>query len=581
VVLVAKMRKKSTQESFYQSKYGNAPKDGDNKDGESAKRPYDGERKPYARKEGEEGKRPFEKRGDKPFEGKRPYDGEHKPYARKEGEESKRPFEKRGDKPFEGKRPYDGERKPYARKEGEEGKRPFEKRGDKPFEGKRPYDGERKPYARKEGEEGKRPFEKRGDKPFEGKRPYDGERKPYARKEGEEGKRPFEKRGDKPFEGERKPYAKKDGIEEKRPFEKKKAGIFDHAFDDEKKSSSSKKSRGEDRVEYEAAVTAFKEPKGIAGKPFPKKVGHDKKRPGTIDIAGTEEETIEDIEGATAKTKFVGDDKRRFPTENQVLNPSQKKGKYDDEDEVDEVAEIVYKQPEQMPLNKYIAHCGICSRRDAVEFVKQGKVRVNGELVTEPGYKIKPEDTVIVAGKKILPQKNLTYILLNKPKGFITTTDDEKDRDTVMQLVASSGVERLYPVGRLDRQTTGLIIMTNDGEFAQKLAHPKYMIKKVYQVTLDKSLTKPDFQKILAGITLEDGLINVDSLAYLDERNEIGLEIHSGRNRIVRRIFESLGYVVEKLDRVMYAGLTKKNLPRGKWRLLTEREVILLKHFKS
>lgn len=490
MVFVAKMRKKSTQESFFQSKYGNAPKKGDNKEQES-------------------------------------------------------------------------------------GKSPFERKGDKPFEGKRPYDSERKPYAKKENESGKKPFEKRGDKSFQGKRPYDSEGKPFARKEGEERKKPFEKRGDKSFDGDRKPYAKKEGAAEKPPFEKKKAGIFDRAFDDEKKGSAPKKSRGEDRTEYEAAVTAFKEPKGIAGKAFPKKIGHDKKRPGTTDQA---EEGV--VEGTETKSKFVGDDKRRFPTDNQVLNAAQKKTKYDDEDQEEE-APIVYKQPEQMPLNKYIAHCGICSRRDAVEFIKQGKVRVNGELITEPGYKIKPEDTVIVAGKKILPQKNLTYILLNKPKGFITTTDDEKDRDTVMQLVASSGVERLYPVGRLDKQTTGLIIMTNDGELAQKLAHPKYMIKKVYQVTLDKSLTKPDFQKIMAGITLEDGLINVDALAYLDERNEIGLEIHSGRNRIVRRIFESLGYVVEKLDRVMYAGLTKKNLPRGKWRLLTEREVILLKHFKS
>jgi 23S rRNA pseudouridine2605 synthase len=206
---------------------------------------------------------------------------------------------------------------------------------------------------------------------------------------------------------------------------------------------------------------------------------------------------------------------------------------------------------------------------------------VNGELAMEPGMKIASGDAVSVAGKKIVPTKNLAYLLLNKPKGFITTTEDEKGRRTIMDLVASSEIDRLYPIGRLDRNTTGLIILTNDGELAQKLSHPKYNVKKIYQVTLDKNISKADFEKILAGVSLEDGLAPVDSLAMLEEKNELGIEIHSGKNRIVRRIFEHLGYQVEKLDRVMYAGLTKKNLPRGKWRLLTEREVILLKHFKS
>lgn len=261
------------------------------------------------------------------------------------------------------------------------------------------------------------------------------------------------------------------------------------------------------------------------------------------------------------------------------LNP--RKSRFDEaEDPIDEQMAATPKAPEKMPLNKYIAHCGICSRRDAVEFIRQGKVKVNGELATEPGMKINDGDAVTVAGKKVLPNRNLTYILLNKPKGFITTTEDEKGRRTVMDLVSGADAQRLYPIGRLDRNTTGLIILTNDGELSQKLSHPKYNIKKIYQVTLDKPITKPDFDKILAGVTLEDGLAPVDSLAILEEKNELGIEIHSGKNRIVRRIFEHLGYQVEKLDRVMYAGLTKKNLPRGKWRLLTEREVILLKHFK-
>ncbi len=236
---------------------------------------------------------------------------------------------------------------------------------------------------------------------------------------------------------------------------------------------------------------------------------------------------------------------------------------------------------EVMPLNKYVAHCGICSRREAVALIKEGKVKVNSEEKLEPGYKVQLEDKVEYNGKVITSKKNLVYILLNKPKNFITTTDDPQERKTVMDLIADAGDERVYPVGRLDRNTTGLLLLTNDGELAQKLSHPKYNIKKVYQVTLDKNLSKPDYEKILSGLTLEDGEVKVDALAYLEKKNEIGIEIHSGRNRIVRRIFESLGYVVEKLDRVMYAGLTKKNIPRAKWRFLNEKEIITLKHFKQ
>ncbi|MCB0696239.1 MAG: rRNA pseudouridine synthase [Chitinophagaceae bacterium] len=239
------------------------------------------------------------------------------------------------------------------------------------------------------------------------------------------------------------------------------------------------------------------------------------------------------------------------------------------------------KKEEVMPLNKFVAHCGICSRREAVELVKQGLIKVNGEVKTEPGYKVQPTDKIEYNGKPITSKKNLVYILLNKPKNYITTTDDPQERRTVMDLVADAGDERVYPIGRLDRNTTGLLLLTNDGELAQKLSHPKYNIKKVYQVTLDKNLGKPDFEKILAGLTLEDGEVKVDALAYLEKKNEIGIEIHSGRNRIVRRIFESLGYAVEKLDRVMYAGLTKKNIPRAKWRFLNEKEIINLKHFKQ
>lgn len=237
---------------------------------------------------------------------------------------------------------------------------------------------------------------------------------------------------------------------------------------------------------------------------------------------------------------------------------------------------------EIMPLNKYISHCGICSRRDAVEIIKEGKVKVNEQVIKEPGFKVSESDHIIFEEKRIYIQKKLVYYLLNKPKDYITTTDDPEGRKTVMDLLGAAPEQRIFPIGRLDRNTTGLLLLTNDGDLTQKLSHPKNNVKKIYQVVLDKPLTKGDFEKIVTGIVLEDGLAPVDELAYTDlkDKREIGIEIHIGRNRIVRRIFESLGYQVKALDRVYYAGLTKKNVQRGKWRELTEKEILFLKHFK-
>ena len=236
-----------------------------------------------------------------------------------------------------------------------------------------------------------------------------------------------------------------------------------------------------------------------------------------------------------------------------------------------------------MPLNKFMAHCGVCSRRDAVEFVNAGKVKVNGEVVKEPGYKIQEKDEVIYNGKKLFVTKNLVYILLNKPKDYITTTDDPQGRKTVLQLIKQATTERVYPIGRLDRNTSGVLLLTNDGDLTQKLSHPSYEIKKIYEVKLDKPLTKSHFDKIVDGLTLEDGEILIDSLAYADSKDKsiIGIELHSGRNRIVRRIFEHLGYDVKGLDRVMYANLTKKNVERSKWRYLSEKEIRLLKYMNT
>jgi 23S rRNA pseudouridine2605 synthase len=237
----------------------------------------------------------------------------------------------------------------------------------------------------------------------------------------------------------------------------------------------------------------------------------------------------------------------------------------------------------KMPVNKYIAHGGICSRRDAAVLVKNGEVTVNGEVISDPGTKVSETDIVKVKGKKVIPSRNFVYILLNKPKDYITTTEDPQGRKTVIDLIRQATNERVYPIGRLDRNTSGVLIFTNDGDLAQTLSHPKHEIQKVYEVRLDRELTKNDFDKLLTGITLEDGFIAPDALAYADSQDKsvIGIEIHSGRNRIVRRIFEKLGYDVRGLDRVMYAGLTKKNVQRGKWRLLLEKEVRILKHFNK
>ncbi|MCC6691633.1 MAG: rRNA pseudouridine synthase [Bacteroidia bacterium] len=231
-------------------------------------------------------------------------------------------------------------------------------------------------------------------------------------------------------------------------------------------------------------------------------------------------------------------------------------------------------------LNKYIANAGICSRREADELIRAGAVSVNGKVITEMGYKVKPDDVINYGGETLRTEKKV-YVLLNKPKDFITTLDDPGNRKTVFDLVRNACKERVYPVGRLDRNTTGVLLLTNDGDLTKKLTHPKHGIKKVYHVTLDKPLSSTDLAEIAnKGVLLDDGLILPDAINYAGDgagKKEIGIEIHSGRNRIVRRLFEHFGYTVVKLDRVVFAGLTKKELSRGRWRLLSEKEVSFLK----
>ena len=225
-------------------------------------------------------------------------------------------------------------------------------------------------------------------------------------------------------------------------------------------------------------------------------------------------------------------------------------------------------------LNKFISNSGVCSRREADTYIEHGSVTVNGNLITEMGYKVQPNDDVRFDGTSISPEKK-KYVLLNKPKNYITTMDDERGRKTVMELVSNAANKRIYPVGRLDRMTTGLLLFTNDGELAKKLTHPKHDVKKLYHASLDRKLDLKDLQKLRGEVIIEGKKVFIDAVSYVEgqSKTEVGIEIHSGRNRIVRKIFEHVGYKVVKLDRVLFAGLTKKNLPRGRWRELTKQEL--------
>lgn len=274
---------------------------------------------------------------------------------------------------------------------------------------------------------------------------------------------------------------------------------------------------------------------------------------------------------------------QRQPAYQQRGGYRQRTPDYDPNAKYSQKKRIEYKEANIDPtvpvrLNKYLANAGICSRREADEFIQAGVVSVNGQVVTELGTKVLRTDDIIFHDQKVSMEKKV-YVLLNKPKDCVTTSDDPQQRKTVMDLVKNACPERIYPVGRLDRNTTGVLLLTNDGDLASKLTHPKFLKKKIYHVFLDKKVTAHDMQQIATGITLEDGEVHADAIEYASatDKSQVGIEIHSGKNRIVRRIFESLGYRVVKLDRVLFAGLTKKNLRRGDWRFLTEKEVDMLR----
>ena len=495
------------------------------RDGDSDSRP----RKSYG---SSDDSKPFVKRADGKYESSGGT-GTRKPYEKREGGYSsyeKKPYSKTTEGAFgnDSRKSYgDGEKKPYAKREGGFDKGPRKSFGD----------GEKKPYEKKSfsGEASSR-FEKRPRKSFD-----DGEKKPYASKSyGGESSNSFEDRPRKSYsDGDKKPYSKNaDGKYEsaspRKTYTKR---------DDDSTSSFPKTPR----------LRSTSSETSSTSKSYSKSEGDYEKRPRkSFDDSERKPYTpkLSKLERTVEKSKKVG--------------PSKTSNQQNVNDDA-------------VRLNRYIANAGICSRREADVLIATGVVTVNGKIVVEMGYKVNSTDAVTYGG---VPIKNETkkYLVLNKPKDYITTMDDPEERKTVMELIRNACKERLYPVGRLDRNTTGILLFTNDGDLTAKLTHPKFLIRKVYHVIIDKRITSEDFKTLSQGVELSDGFVKPDAIEYVgDSKNEIGVEIHSGRNRIVRRMFEHLGYEVTKLDRVAFAGLTKKDLPRGKYRFLSDKELSFLK----
>ena len=486
-------------------------------------------------------KRTFGKRQDGSFKSKSSSGfggGEKRSYTKREGSSEDRPRRSFGD----------GERKPFVKRE--DGK--YESAGPRKSYGDR--DGEKRPYAKREGSSEDRPRRSFGD----------GERKPFVKRE--DGK--YESSGPRKSygDGEKRSYTKREGTSEDRPrrsFGDGERKPFTKREDGKYESAGPRKSYGdrdgEKRPYAKREGSSDDRPRRSFGdgerKPFVKREGGDGERP---------RKSYNDSKA------FDKPYEPRLSKSERVVEKSKKAGpsKTSTQKNVSDDA---------VRLNRYVANAGICSRREADVLIATGVVTVNGKIVTEMGYKVNPTDVVTYGG---VPIKNEVkkYLILNKPKDYITTMDDPEERKTVMELIRKACKERLYPVGRLDRNTTGLLLFTNDGDLTAKLTHPKFNVRKVYHVVLDKRITSEDFRTLSEGVELSDGPIKPDAIEYVGEgKSELGVEIHSGRNRIVRRMFEHLGYEVMKLDRVAFAGLTKKDLPRAKFRFLTEKEVDFLK----
>ena len=408
----------------------------------------------------------------------------------------------------------------------------------------------------------KRSFQLKNDKPAFG------ERKSFESRDGKPSfspKKPWENRDSKPAYGERKPWENRDSkpaYGERKPYENREGGR--PAFNGPKKpweSRDSKPKPWEDRTDSNGEK--------VYGRSF--KSQDDEPRTGKLSFKKP---------GEGQKSEFI---ETRYDNKKDGVTFRKRDEKYDPNSKYSQKKQLEFKKQvvdltKPVRLNKFLANAGICSRREADEYIQAGVISVNDVIVTEMGVKVLLTDKIKFHDQPVRSERKV-YLLLNKPKDCVTTSEDTHDRLTVLDLVKNACSERIYPVGRLDRNTTGVLLLTNDGDLASKLTHPKYDKKKIYHVTLDKPLEKEDFETIMAGVTLDDGLIAADALEFVKEGDlkQVGIEIHSGQNRVVRRIFEKLGYKIIRLDRVYFAGLTKKQLPRGKDRFLNEREINMLK----
>jgi len=423
-------------------------------------------------------------------------------------------------------------------------KKPWENRDNKPAYG------EKKSFESKPSGE-KRSFQLRGDKPTFG------EKKSFQSSESRSSfsgpKKPWENRDNKPAYGDRKPYENREGSRPsfgpKKPWEIR---------DNKPKPWEDRTDNNGEKVYGRSSNSSNDEPR--TGKLSFKKPGEGQKS----EFIETRYDNKKDGVNFRKPTRRTDDN----------YDPN---SKYSNKKQL-EFKKTVIDLTKPIRLNKFLANAGICSRREADEYIQAGVISVNGEIVTEMGVKVLLTDKIMFHDQTVRSERKV-YLLLNKPKDCVTTSEDTHDRLTVLDLVKNACSERIYPVGRLDRNTTGVLLLTNDGDLASKLTHPKYDKKKIYHATLDKPLEATDYELIMSGVTLDDGVIAADALEYVKEGDlkQVGIEIHSGQNRVVRRIFEKLGYKIIRLDRVFFAGLTKKNLPRGKYRFLNEREISMLK----
>ncbi len=547
--------------------------------------------KPFRKKsEAGSGKPDFSKKkfsdkksgGDKPpF--KKSFGGDRPSYKKNFGEDKERgekpAFKKSfgedkdhrsGDKPvrksFGGDRERSGGDKPFKKSFGGDRERSS---GDKPF--KKSFGGDRPSYKKNFGEDKERGEKPAFNKSFSEDKEHRSGDKPVRKSFGDRERSSDDKPVRKSFGGDRerssgdKPFKKSFGGDKERsgdkPFKKSFDGKPDYA-----------KSRSSAKSEYSK--------KGPSSKPYRKR---DEKESGFTGrkFADRDEKPGKELEKENWQVFENADEAKEFIKSNRDDKRSGKSASAPEKEYKNDnrPLRVAGGDENTVRLNRFIANTGICSRREADDLIEAGVVKVNGKIVTELGIKVGPGDTIHY-GDQLLRREKMAYVLLNKPKDYITTTDDPQERKTVMSLVETAGDVRIYPVGRLDRNTTGLLLFTNDGDLAERLTHPKNGVRKIYHVSLDKNLRSDDFEKILKGYEMDDGFMKADELSFVGDgmdKKEVGIVIHSGRNRIVRRLFESLGYDVIRLDRVVYAGLNKKNLPRGKFRHLTTEEVGMLR----